>query len=275
MSSEPAGRIPRTTESHASEPFTGYVEHCDVASSSDDYARRFAGAVGQWMLDVQSRAVLELLEPWQGGTVLDVGGGHAQLAVPLSKAGYAVTILGSDNACGDRPRSLLSHTGLRITIGDIIDPPFADAQFDVVLAFRLMAHVRDWRAMLKGLCRVARHAVVIDFSTPVSVNALALPLFAAKKKLEANTRPFRLRRRGIVQAALKGEGFGDFRHVGQYVVPMALHRLMNSPGLSRALEGVLHAGGLARVLGSPIVLRATRDSESTLRVLRSPGVGHG
>ena len=48
----------------------------DVETASDDYARRFSGPVGEWFLDVQERACLDLLRPWRGGTVLDVGGGH-------------------------------------------------------------------------------------------------------------------------------------------------------------------------------------------------------
>ena len=52
----------------------------DVETASDDYAARFAGPVGAWMLQVQERAVLELIAPWPGASVLDVGGGHAQLA---------------------------------------------------------------------------------------------------------------------------------------------------------------------------------------------------
>ncbi|MBN1237366.1 MAG: class I SAM-dependent methyltransferase [Gammaproteobacteria bacterium] len=238
---------------------TDFSEHCDVHSSSEDYARRFSGAVGQWMLDVQSRAVLQMIEPWLGGTVLDVGGGHAQLAGPLSEAGCAVTILGSDESCGERPASLLAGTNVLFTVGNIIDPPFADAQFDVVTAFRLMAHVHDWRALLRGLCRVARHAVIIDFATPESVNAFALPLFAIKKKVERDTRPFNLQRRRAVESALAQEGFGHFHHIGQYVAPMALHRLLDSPRLSRALETAFHSGGFANTIGSPVVLRATRE----------------
>ncbi len=239
-------------------PVSGsYVEHCDIDSSSDDYARRFAGAIGQWMLQVQTDAVLQLIGPWKGGTVLDVGGGHAQVAGPLRDAGYDVTILGSDPACGQRPNMLLGEKAAYIT-GDIIDPPFGDGSFDVVVSLRQMAHVRDWPALVRGLCRVSRHAVVVDFATPISVNAMAPLLFAAKKKVEHNTRRFRLQRRGQVQRAFEACGFGRFRHVGQFVAPMALHRMAKSPGLSRLVEGGLHALGLGVVLGSPVVLRAQR-----------------
>lgn len=235
-----------------------YVEHCDIDSSSDDYARRFAGAVGQWMLTVQSKAVLQLISPWKGGRVLDVGGGHAQLCGPLSDAGYHVTVLGSDPICGHRPRQRLSDN-VPFVAGDIIDPPYPDGSFDVVVSIRQMAHVRDWPGLVRGLCRVARHAVVVDFATPISVNAIAPLLFAAKKKVEHNTRPFRLQRRGEVQRAFEAAGYNQFRHIGQFVAPMAMHRMANMPVMSRLIEGSLHGLGLGRLLGSPLILRATRS----------------
>ncbi len=73
------------------------TEDADVSSSSDDYARRFAGAVGQWFLDIQTGITLDLLrELPPAASVLDVGGGHAQVAPPLIAAGYDVTVIGSD-----------------------------------------------------------------------------------------------------------------------------------------------------------------------------------
>ena len=64
----------------------------DVETSSEDYARRFAGGVGAWFVEAQARITLELLAPWPRARVLDVGGGHAQLTGPLVEAGYDVTV---------------------------------------------------------------------------------------------------------------------------------------------------------------------------------------
>jgi hypothetical protein len=233
------------------------TEHCDTDSSTDDYARRFAGTVGEWMLSRQADTVLQLLRPWPGATVLDVGGGHAQLGGPLGAAGYRVTILGSDPVCGQRPRRLLGQR-TPFVVGDISDPPYADQSFDITIAVRLMAHVQDWHTLVRGLCRVARRAVIIDFATPISVNAIAPLLFRAKKQLERNTRPFNLQRRGHVQRAFAEEGFGRFRGVGQYVAPMALHRGMKAPRLSQGIENVLQGLCLGRIIGSPVILRAER-----------------
>ena len=78
------------------------IETPDLESSTDEYAQRFAGPVGDYFLEVQTEAVRKLMPSPVGCSVLDVGGGHAQLAGPLVEAGYDVTILASDESCRDR-----------------------------------------------------------------------------------------------------------------------------------------------------------------------------
>jgi len=70
-------------------------EDADVETSSDAYARRFAGPLGEYFLEVQSRLTLDLLAPWPGARVLDVGGGHGQTIGALVESGFDVTVLGS------------------------------------------------------------------------------------------------------------------------------------------------------------------------------------
>lgn len=65
---------------------TIYPETADIETSSDDYASRFAGATGAWMLDVQRDATIRLMGD-DTDSILDVGGGHGQLARPLCETG--------------------------------------------------------------------------------------------------------------------------------------------------------------------------------------------
>lgn len=235
-------------------------EDADVVSSSDDYATRFAGEVGAYLLSVQSGLTLELLRPWPGASVLDVGGGHNQLAPPLRQAGYRVSILGSQASCATRPRRMFTTDEVPFIVGDLIEPPLPDKSYDVVLAFRLMAHVHDWRAMLRGLCRVARHAVVVDFATPSSVNILGRQLFSLKQKVERNTRQYRTIARSDVEEAFGEYGYRHSVARGQFTLPMALHRLAKRPGVSRGAEAALRSVGLTDRVGSPLILRATREA---------------
>jgi ubiquinone/menaquinone biosynthesis C-methylase UbiE len=235
----------------------------DVETSSEEYAGRFTGPVGKLFLDIQRRAVLRLLAPWPGARVLDVGGGHAQLAPPLVQSGYRVTVAGSGEACRERLDRALPAGAFEFRACDLLELPFPDRSFDVVLAFRLFAHVERWRELVVELCRVADRAVIVDFSDTRSFNALYGPLFAWKKKIEGNTRTFITFRPGEVRAELARHGFGRPEEVRQFFLPMVVHRAfgkaLGSAVPSRTLEVVSSGLGLTRALGSPVILRVERE----------------
>jgi 2-polyprenyl-3-methyl-5-hydroxy-6-metoxy-1,4-benzoquinol methylase len=230
----------------------------DVVSSADAYARRFAGPIGAYLLNEQNQTALRFAKPWRSGTVLDVGGGHAQLAVPMVNQGYNVTILASETSCLDRPNRLLGSR-VNTAVGSLLNPPFPDQSFDVVLAFRMLAHIPDWQTFIRNLCRVARHAVIVDFPTIRSTNAATPLLFSLKHKVEHDTRRYLLYRRSLVRFAFLQAGFNVTRERGQFLFPLALHRLLKRPTASRILESLPRALGLTNLLGSPIILCATRS----------------
>lgn len=64
-----------------------FPETADIETASEDYATRFSGAVGEYFLELQLKIVLQFLEQYSATSLLDVGGGHAQLAVPLVEKG--------------------------------------------------------------------------------------------------------------------------------------------------------------------------------------------
>jgi ubiquinone/menaquinone biosynthesis C-methylase UbiE len=233
----------------------------DVASSTDAYALRFSGPAGTWLLERQTAAIAKLMAPWSGGSsgvsVLDVGGGHAQVTPPLKAAGHDVTTLVSCQEASERLMRVTACTAHVIT-GDLSAPPLPDASVDVAISVRMMAHVDDWEQFLAGLCRVAREAVIIDFPIASGFNALAPLLFGAKKRIEKDTRCFRNIPMSEVTRVLAENGFRADAHVGQFVLPMALHRALKRPGLSRALEWLVSP--LAPRFGNPVILRARREA---------------
>ncbi len=231
----------------------------DIDTSSDAYARRFSGPVGRFFLDVQSRATLELLQPWLPCSVLDVGGGHAQLAAPLAHAGCGVTVLGSSTECARRLEPLLRDRRAAFVTGDIQAAPFGDQSFDVVLAFRLLPHVARWEALLVELGRLARRAVVVDYPTRRSVNAVADAFFGLKRGVERDTRPFRVFGEREIAGAASAAGLGETARRPQFFAPMALHRALRAVTVSRALESTARLVGLTRWLGSPVVLRLEKN----------------
>jgi SAM-dependent methyltransferase len=231
-------------------------EDADVETSSDGYARRFAGPVGAFLLEVQARVTLDLLRAWPGARVLDVGGGHGQLTGPLLEAGHDVTVYGSSPACAHRVRAWTVAGRVRFVAGDLLRTPFPDGCFDVVVSYRLLPHVAAWQKLVGELCRVARRAVLVDFPSLRSVNVVSGATFRLKKRVEGDTRTFAVFREADVEAAFARAGFKPTGRRPQFLFPMALHRALGRAGLSRALEGGGSALGLTRLLGSPVILRA-------------------
>ena len=230
----------------------------DVETSSEDYARRFRGEVGRFFLEVQGATVLDLLEPWPGAKVLDVGGGHAQLAPALVERGFRVTVAGSDEVCRARLDRALPPGSFEFRACDLLALPYPDRAFDVVVSLRLLAHVERWRELLAELCRVADRAVILDYSDSRSFNQLYGPLFSWKKAVEGNTRTYRIFKPGEVAAEAARHGFGRPAERRQFFLPMVVHRAVKSGGFSRVSERLCSALGLTGWLGSPIILRLER-----------------
>jgi SAM-dependent methyltransferase len=231
------------------------TEDADVETSSPDYARRFAGSVGAWFLELQARITLDLLAAWPGASVLEVGGGHGQLTGPLLEAGYTVTVHGSADVCRRGVEPFVGAGRARFQSGPLLALPWPDGAFDVVLAFRLLPHVERWRELAAELGRVARRAVIVDYPTRRSVNVVSDALFSAKKGIEGNTRPFRVFSEREIDDAFGAAGYATTARRPEFAVPMALHRAVGIAGASRAVEGVSRALGLTRAFGSPVIRR--------------------
>jgi SAM-dependent methyltransferase len=230
----------------------------DVETSSEGYARRFSGDVGRLFLEVQNAAVLDLLAPWPGAKVLDVGGGHAQLAPALVEHGFRVTVAGSEEVCRERLDRALPAGSFEFRACDLLDLPYPDRAFEAVVSLRLLAHVERWRELIAELCRVANRAVILDYSDTRSFNQLYGPLFPWKRAIEGNTRSYHIFKPGEVAAEAARHGFKRSAERRQFFLPMVVHRALGSGRFSRMSERVSSALGLTRRLGSPVVLSVQR-----------------
>ncbi|MEI6564107.1 MAG: methyltransferase domain-containing protein [bacterium] len=229
------------------------METADIETSSDGYAARFTGSVGEWMLEMQEAMTVPLLLDRAGISVLDVGGGHGQLARPLCRRGFAVTVLGSDEVCRARISDLVDNGSCRFATGNLVALPFPDRSFDVVMSFRLLPHCVAWPVLIKELSRVARTTVIVDYPTSQGLNAIAPALFGAKKKMEGNTREWRMFRHAEVESEFAKYGFVPGRRNPQFFLPMVLHRMLKCRRVSVGLEAVCRALGLTRRWGSPVI----------------------
>lgn len=237
-----------------------YPETADIETSNDDYATRFKGKTGAWMLRVQECGALSLLKDsiGSGGTVLDVGGGHGQLAIPMCRDGYKVTVLSSAESCRKRISGVVDSGKCEFKTGNVIDLPFPDKSFDAVVAVRMLTHCAQWEKLVSEMCRVSRGPVITDYPTSQSLNAVAPALFKAKKKYEKNTREWRLFRHAEVRNAFSAAGFNETGRVAQFFLPMVVHRALKCAAVSAFLEGICGLLLLRRMWGTPVIVREER-----------------
>jgi ubiquinone/menaquinone biosynthesis C-methylase UbiE len=239
-----------------------YLETADIETASEDYAMRFSGDIGKYFLSVQTDLTLGMLKNYQIKTILDVGGGHAQVTIPLVKNGYEVTVAGSDESCRKRLDRFLEFDQFEFRVCDILDLPFEENSFDAVLAFRLLPHVCRWKSLIQEMCRVSNKIVIIDYPDIRSFNIFYKLMFRIKKMLEGNTRPFTLFSRNQILRELNKQGFGNIIYKPEFFMPMVLHRLLKSVSFAKTSEYLFRTIGLTRFLGSPIILGAEKLTSS-------------
>ncbi len=233
-----------------------YLETADIETSSPDYATRFSGRVGSYFLEVQSSITLQLLAGQEKKSVLDVGGGHGQLAGPLAEHGFPVTVTGSHDICGERLAERMQGVSYAYQTCDNLHLPFADNSFHTVISFRLLPHVDRWQELIAEMCRVAQHCVILDYPDQRSFNILYRMLFTIKKAMEGNTRTYSMFSRAQLRQAFFKNAFTVTACKPEFFWPMVLHRKLKHPGLSKALETPAQLLGLTHLFGSPVILQS-------------------
>ena len=239
-----------------------FIETADIETSSEDYAKRFSGAIGAWFLKVQEDATVRMLSAYPGASVLDVGGGHGQLAGTLIQRGYRVTVLGSADVCKARLETFISEGRCDFEVGNLLALPYRDGAFDIVISYRLLSHVIQWSQLIRELTRVAREIVVIDYPSIRSFNWAAGHFFGLKKRIEGNTRQFACFKEADLVKACETLGFARVDRYPEFFLPMVIHRLVQRPALSAATEALFRFLGITSLLGSPVIVKFRRKAHS-------------
>lgn len=230
----------------------------DVASGFD--ALRFSGPIGRFLLESQEQFLLGALAPLAGKTVADVGAGTGRASIGLARAGAVVTGLDASAEMLEvaRQRAAAAGVSVQFDVADAHALPLADCSVDAAVCLRVVMHTIDWKRVVAELCRVSRHAVIVDFPSTRSFAALESRWRRRQAKAGRSVEAYRVLDAAEVGAALEQHGFRVVTVDRQFLLPINLHKKLGSLALTRSLEAGFAAAGLLRLFGSPVTLVARR-----------------
>ena len=241
-----------------------YEVYADPAMAERFEGMRFSGPIGRLIAETQARQILTFLSPIAGRRVLDVGTGTGRAAIALAKAGAVVTGVDASRemlAVAER-RAREEGAAVTFTPGDAHRLDFPDRSFDAVVCLRVLMHTPDWRASLRELCRVSGGRVVFDYPSLYSAAAIQAAVRRVTHLFNASVEAYRVFAPAAVAGVLAGEGFQVTGTHRQFVLPIALHKRINSAAWTTRVEGALERAGVMRRLGSPVTIVAERARQA-------------
>lgn len=237
-----------------------YSVYADPAMAEAFDTLRFSGPIGRMIAESQERVIASFLAPVTGRTILDVGTGTGRAALALAVRGATVTGVDASAEMLAVAERRAKDAGIAVTFirGDAHGLDFRPQSFDAVTCLRVLMHTPDWRQSLGELCRVARQQVVFDYPALSSAAALQAVTRHVAHALGARVEAYRVFSDRAVRAALAVHGFRIVHAHRQFVLPIALHKTINSEPVTRRIEGAMSRAGLTWLLGSPVTVVAER-----------------
>ena len=239
-----------------------YAAYADPKMAETFDAARFSGPIGRLLAETQEQVIASFLSPLEGRTVLDVGTGTGRAAIALAQRGAVVTGVDASAEMLAVARRRAEESGAPVTFlqGDAHALDLPDQSFDAVVCLRVLMHTPDWRRSLRELCRVARDRVVLDYPARSSAAVIQSLTRRITHALGARVEAYRVFGDREVVDALTSNGFSVIDTHKQFVLPIALHKLVGSAAVTGRIEGLLDRLGLRRALASPVTLVAHRQA---------------
>lgn len=237
-----------------------YSVYADPGMAEAFDTLRFSGPIGRLIAESQEQVIASFLAPVPGRAILDVGTGTGRAAIALALRGGAVTGVDASLEMLAVAERRAKAAGATVTFarGDAHALTFPDRSFNAVVCLRVLMHTPDWRRSLAELCRVADERVVFDYPALSSAAALQAATRRVAHAFGARVEAYRVFSDRAVRAALHASGFRVRETHRQFVLPIALHKRLNSAAATSRLEGALSRAGLTRLLGSPVTVVADR-----------------
>jgi ubiquinone/menaquinone biosynthesis C-methylase UbiE len=262
------GTPTRGADAQPSSDHYSYAVYADPAMAERFDAMRFGGPIGRLIADAQEQQIAAFLAPVEGRRVLDVGTGTGRAAIALAKRGAVVTGVDASaemlQVAQRRAEEVLGRQRpgdvgvVTFARGDAHRLEFPDRSFDAVVCLRVLMHTPDWRASLSELCRVADGRVVFDYPSLFSAAAIQAATRRVTHLINASVEAYHVFSPAGIARVLRGEGFRVVAEHRQFVLPIALHKRVNSETWTRRVEGAMARTGLLRVFGSPVTIVAER-----------------
>ncbi|MHB8643724.1 MAG: class I SAM-dependent methyltransferase [Gaiellaceae bacterium] len=102
----------------------------------------------------------------EGKDVLDAACGVGYGTVALAETAARVVGADVDADAIAYARGRYARDNVEFVVADLLDPPFADASFDVVASFETIEHLREPETFVRHVARVLRPGGVFVVSTP-------------------------------------------------------------------------------------------------------------
>jgi ubiquinone/menaquinone biosynthesis C-methylase UbiE len=145
---------------------------------SDWYERERGREYHRMLDDLELRVCAPLAV---GRQVLEVGCGTGLILSRLAQ--HADNAWGVDLSPG--MVRIAKERGLKVVLGSVTDLPFADASFDLVCSFKVLAHVPNIGRALAEIARVTKPGgqMILEFYNPFSLRYLAKRLAGPRQFL--------------------------------------------------------------------------------------------
>jgi 2-polyprenyl-3-methyl-5-hydroxy-6-metoxy-1,4-benzoquinol methylase len=237
--------------------YTFYADRANARSFDD---RRFSGAIGEMIAGTQARVLTNMIGRVKDRHILDVGTGTGRAALLFARGGARVTgVDASEEMLAiARQRAAAQMVDVTFQIGDAHALDFKERSFEAVVSLRLLMHAPHWRRCVSELCRVTDRLVIVDYPSATSVALLESAARRVTHALGMRTEPYRVFTHGQIADAFDRNGFRIRSVHRQFVLPIALHKLIGSRRLTISVERLFDRLGLLRLLGSPVTVVAER-----------------
>jgi len=245
---------PRTPDHYS------YTVYADAAMADQFDRARFSGPIGELLAATQAGVLRGYAGDGGGGVVLDVGTGTGRAALVLAAAGARVTAVDASAEMLRVAEARAKARGADIVfgIGDAHHLAFESRSFDTVVSLRVLMHTPDWRQCVAEACRVARTRAIVDYPAAASVAAIQAAARHLAHRLGVRTEPYRVFTDRQIQDEFARHGFRVTRKHRQFVLPIAVHKRLNSRAVTGSVERLLASIGLLKLAGSPVTILAER-----------------